>query len=225
MKIIKYVDSGNIDIELLDEHHCIKEHQTYSNFKKCSIKNPYHKSVFGIGYVGEGNYKTKENGKFTIFYQQWKNMLLRCYVKADRHRPYEDAKVCDDWLNFQTFAKWYDEHYYEVNERLHIDKDIKVKDNNTYSPDTCMLVPQSINEVFKRNTKKTTDTDLPETIKRAGSKYKVEFRGKNLGIYKTVEECFNKYNEVKKEYIKELVEKYNGIMPVDVRETLLSWQP
>jgi len=225
MKIIKYVDSGNIDIEFLDEHHCKKKHQTYLNFKRGAIKNPYHKSVFGIGYVGEGNYKTKENGKFTIFYQQWKNMLLRCYVKADRHRPYEDAKVCDEWLNFQTFAKWYDEHYYEVNERLHIDKDIKVKDNNTYSPDACMLVPQSINEVFKRNTKKKTDTDLPETIKRAGTGYKVGFRGKSLGVYKTVEECFNKYNEVKKEYIKELVEKYNGIMPVDVRDTLLSWQP
>ena len=160
-----------------------------------------------------------------MYYQQWQNMLMRCYVKADRHRPYEDAKVCDEWLNFQTFAKWYDEHYYEVYERLHIDKDIKVKDNNIYSPDTCMLVPQSINEVFKRNTKKKTDTDLPETIKRVGSEYKVEFRGKSLGVYNTVEECFNKYNEVKKEYIKELVEKYNDIMPVDVKETLLNWQP
>ena len=225
MKIIKYVDSGNIDIEFLDEHHCTKKHQTYLNFKKGTIKNPYHKSVYGVGCIGEGKYKTKENGIRTMYYQQWQNMLMRCYVKADRHRPYEDAKVCDEWLNFQTFAKWYDEHYYEVNERLHIDKDIKAKDNNTYSPDTCMLVPQSINEVFKRNTKKKTDTDLPETIKRVGTGYKVGFRGKNLGIYKTVEECFNKYNEVKKEYVKELVEKYNGIMPVDVRETLLSWKP
>ena len=128
MKIIKYENGMDVDVEFLDEYHYVKEHTTYNNFKLGKIKNPYHKSVFGVGYVGEGNYKTKENGKFTIFYQQWKNMLLRCYVKADRHLPYEDAKVCDEWLNFQTFAKWYDEHYYEVDERLHIDKDIKIKD-------------------------------------------------------------------------------------------------
>lgn len=227
MKIIKYVDCQNIDIELLDEHHCIKKHQTYQNFKRGTIKNPYHRSVFGVGYVGEGKYKTKENGKFTIFYQQWKNMLLRCYVKADRHRPYEDAEVCDEWLNFQTFSKWYDEHYYELpnNERLHIDKDVRVKDNRVYSPDACMLVPQSINEVFKRNTKKSVDCDLPETIKRVNNGYKVEFRAKNLGVYRTVEECLEKYNTAKKEYIKELIGRYNGLIPEDVTESLLNWQP
>ena len=49
----------------------IKEHQTYSNFKSGVIKNPYDKTVFGVGYVGVGEYKTKENGRFTIYYQQW----------------------------------------------------------------------------------------------------------------------------------------------------------
>lgn len=40
MKIVRYGSYNDIDVEFLDEHHYIKEHQTYSNFKTGSIKNP-----------------------------------------------------------------------------------------------------------------------------------------------------------------------------------------
>lgn len=95
-----------------------------------------------VGFGGVGEYKTKENGRFTIYYQQWKNMLLRCYVKAERHHAYEDAKVCEEWLNFQVFAEWYDEHYYKIKGSLQIDKDIKCPGNTIYSSQTCILIPQ-----------------------------------------------------------------------------------
>ena len=225
MKIIAYRSNEDIDIQFQDEFYYIKEHQTYSNFKTGSVKNPFDKTVFNIGYVGAGKYKTKENNKFTKYYQQWKNMLLRCYVKEDRHRPYEDSEVCEEWLNFQTFSKWYDEHYYEIDERLHIDKDIKYKGNKIYSPYTCILVPQSINEIFHRSQAKQIDCDLPETIRRTKNGYKVWFRGEGLGTYNSVDECLWVYNNAKKNHIKGLVDKYNEVMPKDVKEILLNWQP
>lgn len=64
MKIIRYGGWEDIDVQFQDEFYYIKEHQTYSNFKSGVIKNPYDRTVFGVGYVGVGEYKTKENGRF-----------------------------------------------------------------------------------------------------------------------------------------------------------------
>lgn len=63
MKIIRYGGWEDIDVQFQDDFYYIKEHQTYSNFKKGEVKNPYDRTVFGVGYVGVGKYKTKENGR------------------------------------------------------------------------------------------------------------------------------------------------------------------
>ena len=57
MKIIKYRNYNDIDVEFLDDHHFIKEHQAYVNFKSGGIKNPYDKTMGGVGYIGVGKYK------------------------------------------------------------------------------------------------------------------------------------------------------------------------
>ena len=48
MKIIAYRSNMDIDIEFLDGFHYIKQHQTYSNFKTGSVKNPYDATVNDI---------------------------------------------------------------------------------------------------------------------------------------------------------------------------------
>lgn len=222
MKIIRYRTSEDIDVQFQDEFYYIKEHQTYSNFKSGSIKNPYDRTVFGVGYVGVGKYKTKErDGRFTIYYQQWKNMLLRCYVKAERHHAYEDAKVCEEWLNFQTFAKWYDEHYYEIEGSLQIDKDIKYPGNMIYSPQTCLLTPQKINLMFMN---KANDKGLPNGVSRRGSKYFAKYNNAPLGNYNTVEDAYKAYSDKKKETIISLANEYKTVMPQDVYDIIVSYE-
>lgn len=39
-------------------------------------------------------------------------MLQRCY--NNKQLSYFDCEVCDEWLCFQNFAKWYEENYYEI---------------------------------------------------------------------------------------------------------------
>ena len=63
MKIIRYGCYNDIDVEFLDENHYIKEHNTYSNFKTGGIKNPYDKTLFGVGYVGVGEHMKKGRKK------------------------------------------------------------------------------------------------------------------------------------------------------------------
>lgn len=228
MKIVEYTNTENIVVEFQDEHKFRKK-STYSNFKNGGIKNPYDKTIFGIACLGDGKYgswKNSRNSRDT--YLNWVAMLQRCYVDMNGKYPayYGICTVCDEWLNYQNFAEWYENHYYYIhNERIHVDKDIKFKDNKIYSPNTCILVPQKINEIFHKNTRKTIDADLPETIKRCSKGFQVSFRGKSLGVYNTVEECLEKYNKKKQEYIKELVDNYGDNMPNDVKEILLNWKP
>lgn len=222
MKIIRYGIYDDIDVQFQDEFYYIKEHQTYSNFRSGSIKNPYDRTVFGVGYIGVGEYKTKEkDGRFTIYYQQWKNMLLRCYVKAERHHAYEDAKVCEEWLNFQTFAKWYDEHYYEIEGSLQIDKDIKYPRNTIYSPQTCLLTPQKINLMFMN---KSNNRGLPNGITRQGNNYSAKYNGEHIGTYPTLEEAYQQQTKKKKEVIVELANEYKDVMPKYIYDIVVGYE-
>ena len=65
------------------------------------IKNPYLPIVFGKGYLGVGNNKTSSKS-----YRVWYSMLKRCYSEEGINRG-KELFVCDEWLNYQTFAEWY----------------------------------------------------------------------------------------------------------------------
>ena len=114
MVIIEYRMRGDIDV-YFPEYDWTAENVQYSNFKNGLIKCPYEKRYYNIGYLGEGKYKVKENGKNTKCYITWHSMLQRCYdTKYHNEKPtYEDCKVYDEWLCFQNFAKWYYNNYYE----------------------------------------------------------------------------------------------------------------
>ena len=92
------------------------EHATYQSFKNGNIKCPYESRIYGVGYLGEGKYKAKKNGKDTEEYRIWYHMLRRCYSpKYQEQEPtYEGCTVENNWLNFQNMGKWIEENYYEI---------------------------------------------------------------------------------------------------------------
>ena len=156
MKIIRYGSNEDMDVEFLDDFHYVKEHQAYTNFKTGSVKNPFDKTIFGVGYLGDGRYEAWVNGEPTVEYYIWKQILCRCYNENKKEKYgsyYEVSEMCNEWLNYQNFAEWYSNHKYECDGRLHVDKDIKYPGNKLYSPYHCVLVPQRINMLFsnKRN--------------------------------------------------------------------------
>ena len=154
MIITRYKNAIDIDV-YFPEYDWTFKNSAYKEFKNGKIKCPYKRSVCGVGYIGEGKYKVKENGKNTRVYDTWHDMLRRCYdSKFHEKRPtYVDCEVCEEWHNFQNFAKWYDNNYYEIEgERMHLDKDILVKHNKIYSSETCVFVPHAINSLWYKNT-------------------------------------------------------------------------
>ena len=133
--------------------------------------------------------------------------------------------MCEEWLCYQNFAEWWNKNMYHIGtERMHLDKDILIKGNKVYSPDTCLIVPQSINEIFHSSGKKKKDADLPYTIIRAArGRFAVSYRGKALGVYDTVEEASDTYLRSKRHYIRKKVESMENELPDKVKEALLSW--
>ena len=82
----------------------------------------------------------------------WNDMQTRCYNAKfyKRCSEYEECSICQEWLeDKEKFFQWVEENYYMVgDERMDLDKDILVKGNKIYSPETCVFVPHSINTLF-----------------------------------------------------------------------------
>ena len=224
MRIIKVLPNDKVMVQFQDEFTCTKEIH-WNNFKSGNAMNQYDRKNGGVGYIGEGKYKTKYNGRNTKIHNTWNDMLARCYKEQSRFKysSYIDCEVCEEWHNFQNFAKWYEVNYYKVgNERMHLDKDILVKGNRLYSPETCLIVPQKINMIFMTK-EKGVDADLPNAIKRSVKGYRSSYNGKSLGNFKTLEEAINEHDRIKKIHIKEIAEEYKNKIPTKVYDALLNW--
>lgn len=224
MKIIRYGNSSDIDVMFMDEHNYIVKHAMYQNFKRGTMKNPYDKSVYGIGYLGVGKYLTKENGRSTQAYSAWHDMIGRCYdgTRSDKYDAYyEICTVCQEWLCFNTFAEWFENNKYECEGRLHLDKDILYSGNKVYSPQTCLLVPQRINMIF---TNKGNRRGLPNGITKVEEGYAARYNLVELGIYDSIEEAYGIYAVAKEEHIKQVADEYKEIIPNNVYDALYKYK-
>lgn len=58
----------------------------------------------GGSYYGEGPFRSRRNGKKTVEYQAWSNMINRCYnEKYHATRPKSvGCTVAEEWLSFQN---------------------------------------------------------------------------------------------------------------------------
>ena len=226
MEIVGYRKKSDIDVKFLDKFGYIKEHTLYINFKSGSIRNPYDITVCGRGYLGVG-YPTWENNKPTISYQTWQAMLRRCYDPnfTDIQPSYNGkCEVCEEWYNFQTFAEWFYDNFYQVGtERMHVDKDILYKGNKIYCPEKCIIVPQRINMLFMH---KPNKYGLPNGVKPScNGKYEVSYNGKHIGTFSTIEEAAIIHDKAKKVAITEIANKYKNDIPTQLYDALINWKP
>ena len=222
MTIIKY--KNNKDITVCFEDGYIAEHVTYKNFQNGTIFNPYCKNIYNIGYFGVGKYKSRINNIETKEYSYWYDMLKRCYDEKYQNKniSYKGCSVCEEWHNFQNFAKWFNENYYEVdNERMELDKDILFKGNKVYSPNTCIFVPHRINSLFVKCTKKENNIGI--FFNKDTNKYVSKCKKEIIGYYKERLDAFNAYKEFKENYIKEIANDYKDKIPKKLYDAMYNW--
>lgn len=229
-QVIEYFNATNVTIRDLDNN-CIIKNVEIGALKNGRIRSPYDKVVYGIGYYGEGNYKAKINGKFTKHYITWSAMMQRCYSKSKERQTYEDCTVCEEWHNFQNFAKWYDENYYEIEgEKMCLDKDILFKGNKIYSPNTCIFVSNRINCLFVKCNKSRGVCPIGVSYLKKLNKYSADCNTTNdmkrihIGVYNTQEEAFNRYKQFKEKTIKEVAEQYKDRIPQKLYNAMYKYE-
>jgi hypothetical protein len=235
MIITEYRKWNDIDV-YFPQYDWGARNRAYCDFKKGNIKCPYEPNVYGVGYIGEGEYKSKENGKSTKVYSTWRSMLQRCYDSEyhGKHSTYIGCSVIEEWLNFQNFAKWFEENYYEVpNEIMNLDKDILIKYNKIYSPETCIYVPQTINKLFVKRDSKRGNNPIGVSDCENG-KYIVQCwlinpeTGKSkqeyLGCYETQEKGFEVYKYYKEKNIKMVADYFKKYTPERLYDSLYKYE-
>lgn len=167
MIVINYRESNDITVRF-SKHKNI-QNTSWNNFKKGNVSNPFDVKVVGVGFIGEGDYDS--NDKF--IYQRWTAMLNRVYSDNNSKSSYQNCSVDEEWFNYQNFAKWLDYNYREFeNESSHLDKDILIPKNRTYSKKNCTVVPESINMFFAQL----------ENHKNISYKKKIKEKAKKLAI-------------------------------------------
>ena len=168
--------------------------------------------------------------KHSPVYEAWFAMLRRCYDTQGHKKQtktYENCSVCSNWLKLSNFSNWFYSPNSGYKHGYHLDKDILVKGNKIYSPETCCFVPSQINSLF---TKRAADRGLyPIGVRKVKSgRYwaRLGERRLGLGVFDTPEEAFNAYKIAKEQHIKELADKYfkEGKITQRVYDALMKYE-
>lgn len=186
----------------------------------------FYKKLYGVAYCGKGIYKPSFENRPTKCYSVWKSMVDRCYSeKSQKSRPtYVGCSVCEEWLNFQNFGKWFDENWKEfMGKNWHLDKDILVKGNKVYSPETCTFVPNQINVLF-RTEFYSSDSFKCGIRLTAGGKFNVRFSNTHIGNYVNYSDAILAYKKARKERVLFLAEKWKDKISPLVCEAMLNYK-
>ena len=187
--------------------------------------------VCGIG-VNDSDYITsfKIEGRWITcpYYTKWVSMLTRCYSqKFHARRPtYIGCSVIPEWLIFSNFRAWMIKQNWR---EMHLDKDVLVPGNKTYSPDVCAFISRDLNNLLGDNAAirgkypqgvcwSKDHKSFEAQIKRFGKR-------RYIGRYKTVEHAESAYKTEKAKHIREVVRKETGdskiIAAIDLRASKL----
>jgi hypothetical protein len=149
MKVVGLKGYNNVNVTIMHEINgkniSYSKDVRYQSFKKGNVKSPYDITICGLGYMGEGKYirgyKTDDGKiKFTKEFELYQGMLNRAI------RNNMNVKLCEKWMNFQDFCKWYHDNSYECGEMLAL---IRLS-RDILSPDTCVLLPYSLHFRYSR---------------------------------------------------------------------------
>lgn len=197
--IVEYNKRSDVWVQFLDEYKA-KVHTQYGCCKNGVVRNPYHKSVYGVGCLGlmsDGSKpKTKRDGKMSREYTMWNNMIGRAYSPTwhDEHPSYIDTEVCDRWKCFASFLEdlplieGYDLWLNHPDEGVALDKDIKGEGSKLYSLETCCFVSRADNAkemVGRYNTSKKVYGIHTVTGEQTKTYNSVKEVGRELGFNHT----------------------------------------
>ena len=196
--------------------------QTHLKNRGCPICSSMPKSlIYGVG-VRDVPHIKKDSNVYRI-YQIWVKILQRCYSETsfEKRPTYIGCSVCEEWLLFSNFLDWYLKHYVKG---WQIDKDILVRGNKVYSPETCCFVPHEVNSNLAPNKYKMTKH---LGLEEGSGKWFARVGTTKGNLYSkaqtTYEEAFEEYKKMKKQVLVDIANKYKEQLPHEVYNAICNW--
>ena len=231
VRLNKYNDASNCELEFLNVKFPYKVNIEIRSFKNKTVRYPYHPSKYGVGYIGIGKFIGGSYSKENIIYDYWDGILRRCYSERIKklRNSYSDCLVDECWHNLQNFGEWFEKNYNpKYMKSWCLDKDILVKGNRIYSPETCCFVPNEINVIFTNGYIRRGEYPKGVSYKPKINKYIAQYQKDgvvtHIGTFKTVDEAFQAYKEAKEKYIKEKADKWKDQIDPKVYEAMYNYQ-
>lgn len=144
LRITNYVSARKVEVCFIDTGYTLIT--SAGEIERGGVKDKLLPTIYGVGFIGIGEHKSRLNGKQSKMYNVWLAMIQRCYSHdfQNNNKTYIGCSVCLEWHDYQNFAEWFVANYIEG---YHLDKDIKVEGNKIYSPSYCLFVSQKENTV------------------------------------------------------------------------------
>ena len=163
------------------------------------------RTLYGTFYVDVKNYASRGTIINTA-YRTWVRMVNRCndeeYLKINP--TYNECSICDEWHYFSNFLRWFKKNHIVGYE---LDKDILgCNAGKVYSPETCCFVPQEINKLLLKRTKKRGKYPIGVYSPKKGvylAQMSINHKIKTIGSFKNELDAFMAYKKAKEKYIKE----------------------
>ncbi len=195
------------------------------------VRNPYTRTVMGIGYMGVGDYTYGVDGVPTRIHRVWSRTFTRSYSDAyqDRFPTYTQCTVDSAWHCFQDFARWTETAVGWGNSDWELDKDLICRGNKVYGPDYCVMLPKKLNMLLIARGKSRGEHPIGVCKDAANEGWFMgsckDITGKRLvKRFKTEDEAFIFYKNIKERIMKEHAEIYRDQIDPRAYEALVNWE-
>lgn len=187
------------------------------------------KLILGVATNSKGHYKAGVDGKVTKSYRTWRNTLQRAYcAKYHTRQPtYIGCSVADEWLEYQEFAEWFENHEYS-NHGYELDKDLLLPDNKIYAPDRCVFVPRQLNSLLTNHGNARGQYRQGVSFHKRDNKFaanmSINGKYKGLGLFDTEIEAYHVYKKAKEENVKRMAKLWRDDIADEVYHALMRWE-
>ena len=186
--------------------------------------------VRGIGVKGNKYFSSVDN-KPIKEYRLWESMLDRCTDKWKIKSPtYADVYCSENFKSYTFFYEWCQTQVgfgnIDSNNRYwHLDKDLLIKGNRVYSEDTCVFIPQRLNNLLLKSDKRRGECPLGVFYREDKGKFMGSCEPKGyLGLFNTEQEAFLAYKTYKEALIKDIAIEYEQHLDFRVYKSLIEYR-
>lgn len=163
-----------------------------------------------VGYTLEGKQIQKVIWRCP-YYKVWSDMLRRCCSEDFKKQNivYADVEVCEEWLRFSSFRNWSVSRYADG---MQLDKDILIRGNRLYSPQTCCYVPNYVNTIILTCSRRSNML-IGATYKKSRARYSTPYVATStinghIGCFSTAEEAHRAWQVDRIQSIESVIERY-----------------